>query len=257
MVLQTLVADEDLRESRERNRLSKLKGNTLAEKYENAKAVTAMYHFNNFGCAVGMNALQKKREIDQLNNAKVYESHQKQRHDFEAKKKKYDEVIAMNIDDEKLNVTQSKILLMMKKRKTDKAFSSLKKNELLNLWKEWKGRVIEEPTFSNAVTNSATNVPMRNTEDNNDTSVLVINTDDVMIDNPSDNDNSVPIFDTEDFIVDEDINNDNSVPIINTDDAIVDNATGTVIATKDDVLVNNVTNNAKNFNDTGSDSDLG
>ena len=159
----------------------------------------------------------------------------------------------MNIDDEKLNVTQLKIFLTMKKRKTDKAFSSLKKNELLNLWKEWKGRVIEEPTFSNAVTNSATNVPMPNTEDNNDTSVPMINTDDVIIDNPSNNDNNVPIFDTDDFIVDEDIDNDNSVPIINTDDAIVDNAT--VIATKDDVLINNAINNAKSSSD--SDSDLG
>ena len=105
----------------------KQRGNTLAEKYEAAKAVTAMYHFNNFGCAVGKDALQKKREIDQLHNAKMNEIHEKQRQDFEEKKRKYDEIIAMNIDDEKLNVTQLKILLTIKNAKRIKRSVPLRK----------------------------------------------------------------------------------------------------------------------------------
>ena len=49
MVLETLVGAQDLHQARERNRSLKEQGGVVANTYEKAKAVTAMYHFNSFG----------------------------------------------------------------------------------------------------------------------------------------------------------------------------------------------------------------
>ena len=42
----------------------------------------------------------------------------------------------------------------MKKRKTDKSISDLKKKEMLLLWKEWKGRPLETPQYYNELVHS-------------------------------------------------------------------------------------------------------
>ena len=52
-------------------------------------------------------------------------------------------------DDTKLTAAQLKSLLAMKKRKTDKSISTLKKNQMLELWQEWKARPIETPEYEN------------------------------------------------------------------------------------------------------------
>ena len=58
--------------------------------------------------------------------------------------------MVLNIkDDEKLSGVQLQALLNMKKRKTDKSISSLKKKHMLLLWKEWKGRQLETPQYDN------------------------------------------------------------------------------------------------------------
>ena len=53
--------------------------------------------------------------------------------------------MSKNIDINKLTMTQLRTLLAFKKQKTDSAFTSLNKNELLQLWKEWRYRLVECP----------------------------------------------------------------------------------------------------------------
>ena len=53
--------------------------------------------------------------------------------------------MSKNIDINKLTITQLRTLLAFKKRKSDSAFTSLNKNDLLQLWKEWRYRLIECP----------------------------------------------------------------------------------------------------------------
>ena len=51
-------------------------------------------------------------------------------------KKKYDEVVSLNINDVDLTIAQLRALINMKKWKTDKSFSSFKKIDMLCLWGE-------------------------------------------------------------------------------------------------------------------------
>ena len=44
-------------------RLSNKKGIEISNQLNKAKAVTAMYHFNEFGCKIGKTTLEKKREV--------------------------------------------------------------------------------------------------------------------------------------------------------------------------------------------------
>ena len=46
----------------------------------------------------------------------------------------------------------------MKKRKTDKSISALKKKEMLLLWKEWKGRPLETPQYDNELVHSVNEI---------------------------------------------------------------------------------------------------
>ena len=142
MVLETYVHESDLREARERNRIKKSKGEEMQKSFSDIKSVTAMYHFNELGCMVGMDALKKKRQILTIHEEKLLQQRQKEEADFNDKKKKFDEVMALNLPDDKLTGTQLKILCNVMKRKTDKPISSLKKQELLTLWKEWKSRPV-------------------------------------------------------------------------------------------------------------------
>jgi len=71
MVLDTIVAKTDLREARARNRLKNLEGETMTSKFNDVKSVTAMYHFNKLGCVIGKDALEKKQQIFQIQQAKL------------------------------------------------------------------------------------------------------------------------------------------------------------------------------------------
>ena len=63
MILDTYIAEKDLREARERNRLKKLEGQKLKSKLEEVKIISAMCHFNCLGCQIGMDALQKREGL--------------------------------------------------------------------------------------------------------------------------------------------------------------------------------------------------
>ena len=114
-----------------------------------------MYFFNEFGCKIGKNALQKKRKLFQIQQQKVLAARKKEEQAYVEKKRKYDEVMNLNIDDDnKLTGVQLRVLLNMKKRKTDKPISSLKKQGMLLLWKEWKARPLEAPEYANELVES-------------------------------------------------------------------------------------------------------
>ena len=61
-------------------------------------------------------------------------------------------------DDNKLTGSQLRSLLNMKKRKTDKPISALKKKDMLLLWREWKGRPLESPQFENEFVHSVNGI---------------------------------------------------------------------------------------------------
>ena len=169
MVLETLVGAHDLNEARERNKKNKEKGNEVANKYKQAKAVTAMFHFNEYGCKIGKTALEKKREVEKVQQRKVLEARKKEETAYNEKKRKYDEVMKLNIsDDDKLTAVQLRTLLNMKKRKTDKPISNLKKKDMLLLWKEWKSRPLDPPEYENDLVISVNEVSHDTTIDNND-----------------------------------------------------------------------------------------
>ena len=137
MVLETYIAEKDLREARERNRIKKMEGDEMMKKFDDVKAVTAMYHFNEFGCSVGTDALKKKQLIQRINEKKQQDQLKKDQNEFEIKRFKYDQVVEQNIPDENLNGVQLKTLLALLKRKSDKiSISKLNKVKLLELWME-------------------------------------------------------------------------------------------------------------------------
>ena len=79
---------------------------------------------------------------------KLQEQQKKEQSQHNDRKIKYDLIVAKNIPDKKLTITQLKSLFAFKKRKADKTISSLPKHDLLQLWKEWKHQVVE-PAFQN------------------------------------------------------------------------------------------------------------
>ena len=140
MVLETLVAAQDLHEARERN---KERDGKVAETHQKAKAITAIHFFNEFGCKIGKTALQKKRELFDIQQQTELAERKKEEQVYAGKKRKYDEVMGLSIDnDNKLTGAQLRALLNMKKRKTDSPISSLKKKDMLLLWKKWKAQNI-------------------------------------------------------------------------------------------------------------------
>ena len=150
MVLDTLVAAADLMEARERIRKKKKEGETISSVFEDAKALTAMYHFNEIGCKIGKSALEKKKQLADLQQKKKMEARTKEEDEYRERKRTYDDIVALNLDDEKLSGKQLSALLMFKKRKTDKGISHLNKAGHLKLWKEWKARWDEPPKFENS-----------------------------------------------------------------------------------------------------------
>ena len=61
--------------------------------------------------------LEKKKEIFDIQQAKLLEARKKEEYDFRQKQAKYDEVMALKLPDEKLTGAQLKILLSMKKER--------------------------------------------------------------------------------------------------------------------------------------------
>ena len=99
---------------------------------------------------------------------KVLETRKKEEKVYNEKKRKYDEVMNLNVSDEKLTIGQLHHLLNMKKRKTDKSISGLKKKEMLVLWKEWKAHPLEPLLFDNDIVYSVNEVSHDTTiSDNN------------------------------------------------------------------------------------------
>jgi len=149
MVLDALVAQNDLLEARERIRIKKQEGEQVSTIFDSAKALTAMVHFNEIGCKIGKSALQKKRYLADLQLNKKLEARKKEEANYLEKKRAYDNIVSLNIEDDKLNKEQLTALLNFKKRKIDKGISQLKKSDQLRLWQEWKARWDEPPVYDN------------------------------------------------------------------------------------------------------------
>ena len=122
-----------------------------------------MYHFNELGCVIGMGALGKKLEIQKIQEEKLHRKKMEEELKFTAKKLKYDEVMALKLPNKKLTGTQLKCLLAVLKRKTDKPFSGLKKTQLLQLWREWKVRLVPTHSDQNFIISSVHEVTLQNT----------------------------------------------------------------------------------------------
>ena len=87
----------------------------------------------------------------------------------------------LNIDDDdKLTVVQLRVLLNMKRRKTDKPISSLKKQDILLSWKEWKTQPLKAPEYANGLVESineatqATTISARETTASNECIATII-----------------------------------------------------------------------------------
>ena len=156
MALDCLVHSNDIMESRERNKLNKEQGEQMKSNFEKAKSVTAMYHFNSYGCKIGKDALQIKKELHENEKRKQLEARRKEEREYFQKKEKYEEIIKRDIPDDKLSAAQLKVLLNWKKRKNDDPISKLKKDAMLTLWQEWKARWDQPPTFTNDMVLSVT-----------------------------------------------------------------------------------------------------
>ena len=71
----------------------KEKGIEASNKYKQAKAVTAMFHFQNFSRKIGKTALDKKREMQQAQKLKILEAMKKEETAYNEKKRRYDDVM--------------------------------------------------------------------------------------------------------------------------------------------------------------------
>ena len=84
---------------------------------------------------------------------------------YAALTRKYDDIINLELEDDQLSGNQLKGLLHFKKQRTDKGFSSFKKKELLQLWKEWKPRLDEPTEYVNTMVHSISGATVGTTVD--------------------------------------------------------------------------------------------
>ena len=70
-----------------------------------------MYHFNSFCCKKGKTALEKKRELFNIQQQKILAARKKEEAAYMERKKKQDEVMNIGIEDEKMTRTQLQALL--------------------------------------------------------------------------------------------------------------------------------------------------
>ena len=102
MVLGAYVAEKYLMESKERNRLKKAEGYKMVKTMSDVKSVTTMYHFNELGCAVDMDVLERKREVKKIHQKKIIDLRNKQEIEYAKKKESYGNLLSLNIKDDKL-----------------------------------------------------------------------------------------------------------------------------------------------------------
>lgn len=148
------------------------------------KKLTAMYNFKNIGCRIGKDSLELKqlisKEKEEREQKKKLEKERKEaerkrriemsslnrskkeKDKFDTRKRKYDEIISLNIPDDKLSNKQLTDLINFKKSKDDTFNTArMKKAQLKPLWDQLKDR--PNPTFQSTNDMNDTNMPTANT----------------------------------------------------------------------------------------------
>ena len=140
-VLESLVHHHDLNQAWESIRANKAQGDAMKKKSFEIKKFTAMYNFKNIGCRIGKDSLQLKqllskekeereekkksdkerKEADKKrrNYINTFNRIRKEKEKFETRKRKYEEIISLNIPDDKLSKRQLSDLINFKKSKDD------------------------------------------------------------------------------------------------------------------------------------------
>ena len=172
VVLESLVHHHDLSLARENIKANKEKGDAMKQKTADIKNLTAMYNFKNIGCRIGKDSLQLKQQMtkDKMererkkkmekekkvaekkmkNDINTFKRIEKEKNKFELRKRKYDEIMSLNLPLDKLSNRQLNDLINFKKLKEDTFLNSkMKKVELIPLWNQLKDRPI--PTFENEI----------------------------------------------------------------------------------------------------------
>ena len=171
-VLESLVHHHDLNQARESIRANKAQGDLMKKKSIEIKKLTAMYNFKHIGCRIGKDSLQLKqllskekeereqkkrldkerKEADKKRKSSIntFNRLRKEKEKFENRKRKYEDIISLNIPDDKLSNKHLTDLINFKKSKDDTfIISKMKKAELKPLWTQLKDR--PNPTFQSNV----------------------------------------------------------------------------------------------------------
>ena len=148
MILETLIGHHDVNEARETNKKQKENCLKVAKTYWKTKALTVIYHLNKFGCKIGKTALQKKKELQLIQHEKTLAARKKEEVAYLEKKRKYDAVMNLQITyNTKLTGVQLRLLLIMKKRKSDEPISSIKRVICSLYGKSGRIRQVEVPQY--------------------------------------------------------------------------------------------------------------
>ena len=163
LVLESLVHHDDLMKARETIKVNKSRGDEMTQRSVDVKKLTAMYNFKNIGCRIGKDSLElkimltkdkqekeedakkvrDKKEADKKRKTEfaIYNKINKEKKKFESKKRKYEEVVNLNLPHNKMSKSQLTSLINFKMRKSDKIhLAKLKKADLLPLWDQLKDR---------------------------------------------------------------------------------------------------------------------
>ena len=183
-VLESLVHHHDLNKARENIRENKAKGDAIKKKSSEIKKLTAMYNFKNIGCRIGKDSLELKqlisKEKEEREQKKKLEKERKEaerkrriemssfnrskkeKNKFDTRKRKYDEIISLNIPDDKLSNKQLTDLINFKKSKDDSFNTArMKKAQLKTLWIQLKDR--PNPMFQSTNDMNGIDMPTANT----------------------------------------------------------------------------------------------
>jgi len=184
-VIETLLHDLDLKKAREENKKKVEKGKELQAKTDDVRKISAMLNFNTIGCEVGKDSLAIRMKMASKKKEEENKQQQKKHAKWIQQKKKFDEIISMNLPFDKLSIGQLKLLCSYKKLKTDKVcISKLKRLELLPLWLSWKDRpeVHRADALEEEAATMIPSVPVPVDDDCNGTGTRTTH-DSVMIDN--------------------------------------------------------------------------
>ena len=139
LVLEYLVHHDDLAAARKTIQANKEAGNALQEKTKDLKRLTVMFDFKNIGCRIGKDSLElrkmmienKIKEEEEIQNkkdekmlekkkkidAEMLQKVEKEKMKLVAMKRKYDEVMALNLPHDKLSAKHFSTFISFKKRK--------------------------------------------------------------------------------------------------------------------------------------------